>query len=390
MNLTSSRTASRRCAWPTAKEKPGGNERGPPGNDPGKREAAKARREQESRRREEARRLDSRETIFRLLFGSCARDAQRARRSLPRRDPRAPRSGPPTFPRSVRLPPPPGHGAHGVRRVLAQFSPRVAPRRVNPRPPRERRRAHLRAHPREARARAVRVGRSAARRAEGVPERRPAGALVVLVDERTGSDAELAAETIKSRNLGRVVGRRTWGGLLTVGSGRRLVDGGSVSAPTQKVVTTSGDEDLLKSFQPAGGNGVENRGWFRTWRWTSGPRTTRSGGTRSSTPRWTRRRRWSRNAAAYGARRVGAAPRTDSPKVPRGRTGTSGGGGGRARATPRGQAGEDAVAVRGVRAVPRGRRRRKKRRRATRIRRTRRTRGGKTRGGRKARGREGE
>ena len=93
------------------------------------------------------------------------------------------------------------------------------------------------------------------------PSHAPAGALVVLVDERTGSDAELAAETIKSRNLGRVVGRRTWGGLLTVGSGRRLVDGGEVAAPTQKVVTTSGDEDhLLKSFRPAGGNGVENRG----------------------------------------------------------------------------------------------------------------------------------
>ena len=51
------------------------------------------------------------------------------------------------------------------------------------------------------------------------------GAVVALVDENTGSDAELAAEAFRRLNLGVVVGTRTWGGLLTTSDSFKLVDG---------------------------------------------------------------------------------------------------------------------------------------------------------------------
>ena len=62
------------------------------------------------------------------------------------------------------------------------------------------------------------------------------GPLVVLVDENTGSDAELAAEAFRRMGLGTVVGRRTWGGLLTVSDSFHLIDGSEVSMPQQNVV----------------------------------------------------------------------------------------------------------------------------------------------------------
>ena len=222
------------------------------------------------------------------------------------------------------------------------------------------------------------------------PSHAPAGALVVLVDERTGSDAELAAETIKSRNLGRVVGRRTWGGLLTVGSGRRLVDGGEVSAPTQKVVTTSGDEDLLKSFQPAGGNGVENRGVVPDVEVDFGPsdhalgRDPQLDAAVDEATAMVEERRRLRRATSGSRAEDGFAEGAEGADRERAAAEVA------ARATPRGQAGGRRRGRSRRSRRTQGRRRRKKRRRATRIRRTRRTRGGKTRGGRKARGREGE
>ena len=98
----------------------------------------------------------------------------------------------------------------------------------------------------------------------GSPERYPshaAGPVVALVDEHTGSDAELAAAAFRTLGIGTTVGARTWGGLLTVGEGATLVDGGEVSAPSRRVVLF--DEDA-KRDQGArlrrAANDVENRG----------------------------------------------------------------------------------------------------------------------------------
>lgn len=88
---------------------------------------------------------------------------------------------------------------------------------------------------------------------------------MVLVDENTGSDAELAAEAFRRLGLGTVVGARTWGGLLTVSDSYPLVDGSEVSMPQQNVVLFqqpqhNGRHNSGKSANGGGGNPIENRG----------------------------------------------------------------------------------------------------------------------------------
>ena len=84
------------------------------------------------------------------------------------------------------------------------------------------------------------------------------GSVVALVDENTGSDAELAAEAFRRLGLGRVVGARTWGGLLTTSDSFKLVDGSEVSMPQQAVaMPPAGGVD---SGNPEIANGIENRG----------------------------------------------------------------------------------------------------------------------------------
>ena len=81
------------------------------------------------------------------------------------------------------------------------------------------------------------------------------GAVVALVDENTGSDAELAAEAFRRLNLGVVVGTRTWGGLLTTSDSFKLVDGSEVSMPQQAVAMTDLTDSGVKIA-----NRIENRG----------------------------------------------------------------------------------------------------------------------------------
>mgnify|MGYP001267681742 FL=1 len=85
------------------------------------------------------------------------------------------------------------------------------------------------------------------------------GFVVTLVDQDTGSDAELAAHAFRRTKLGPIVGNRTWGGLLTVaGGGARLVDGGYVSFPSQNVVAFEEEENASDKKRP--GNRIENYG----------------------------------------------------------------------------------------------------------------------------------
>lgn len=81
------------------------------------------------------------------------------------------------------------------------------------------------------------------------------GPLVMLVDERTGSDAELMAESFRKLGLGRVVGTRTWGGLLAINGSGDLVDGSELSLPSQNVLLV--DEVKSENLRT---NNVENKG----------------------------------------------------------------------------------------------------------------------------------
>jgi len=81
------------------------------------------------------------------------------------------------------------------------------------------------------------------------------GPLVMLVDERTGSDAELMAESFRKLGLCRVVGTRTWGGLLAINGSGDLVDGSELSLPSQNVLLI--DEVKSENLRT---NNVENKG----------------------------------------------------------------------------------------------------------------------------------
>ena len=57
------------------------------------------------------------------------------------------------------------------------------------------------------------------------------GHLIVLVDEKSSSDAEAFARGVSELGLGKIVGKRSWGGGIWLSSDNKLVDGGITTAP---------------------------------------------------------------------------------------------------------------------------------------------------------------
>jgi len=57
------------------------------------------------------------------------------------------------------------------------------------------------------------------------------GHVVVLIDEHSSSDAEGLSRGISELQLGRLIGKRTWGGGIWLSSDNHLVDGGIATAP---------------------------------------------------------------------------------------------------------------------------------------------------------------
>lgn len=61
------------------------------------------------------------------------------------------------------------------------------------------------------------------------------GHIVVLVNQNTASDGEAFADGFRRLGLGKVIGMRTWGGEIWLGSQNRLSDGGLARAPMMGV-----------------------------------------------------------------------------------------------------------------------------------------------------------
>ncbi|MGE0455022.1 MAG: S41 family peptidase [Vicinamibacteria bacterium] len=61
------------------------------------------------------------------------------------------------------------------------------------------------------------------------------GHMVVLIDENTASDGEAFADGFRRLGLGKLIGVRTWGGEIWLGSQNRLSDGGLARAPMMGV-----------------------------------------------------------------------------------------------------------------------------------------------------------
>lgn len=80
------------------------------------------------------------------------------------------------------------------------------------------------------------------------PAESPRGPMAVLINEHTGSDGEIFSHVFRSLGLGRLVGRRTWGGVIATWPRHRLVDG---------TVTTQPE---FRYYLRNAGDSLENRG----------------------------------------------------------------------------------------------------------------------------------
>ncbi|HLK14890.1 MAG TPA: S41 family peptidase [Fimbriimonadaceae bacterium] len=63
-------------------------------------------------------------------------------------------------------------------------------------------------------------------------EASPMGPMAMLINSYAGSGGDLFPWTFKKAGLGVLIGTRTWGGLIGIGPGADLVDGGSISTPS--------------------------------------------------------------------------------------------------------------------------------------------------------------
>jgi len=67
------------------------------------------------------------------------------------------------------------------------------------------------------------------------------GHMVILCNERTASDGEAVTEGFRRLGLGKVIGKRTWGGEVWLTSSNRLVDGGIATAAEFGVYDENGE-----------------------------------------------------------------------------------------------------------------------------------------------------
>jgi tricorn protease len=87
---------------------------------------------------------------------------------------------------------------------------------------------------------------------DGKPQHDPVGAIfgpkVMLINQNSGSGGDAMPWYFRKAGIGKLIGTRTWGGLVGIGGYPTLLDGGRVTAPRYAIYGLSGDWE------------VENRG----------------------------------------------------------------------------------------------------------------------------------
>ncbi|MGD8599259.1 MAG: S41 family peptidase, partial [Anaerolineae bacterium] len=63
------------------------------------------------------------------------------------------------------------------------------------------------------------------------PEESAQGPMVTLTNEQAGSDGDIFSHSFKLMKLGKLIGRRTWGGVVGIWPRNWLVDGGLTTQP---------------------------------------------------------------------------------------------------------------------------------------------------------------
>ena len=93
-----------------------------------------------------------------------------------------------------------------------------------------------------------RVPLSGAIERDGKPMHDPVGAIfgpkVMLINQNSGSGGDAMPWYFRKAGIGKLVGTRTWGGLVGVGGFPRLLDGGSVNAPRYAIYGLNGEWEV--------------------------------------------------------------------------------------------------------------------------------------------------
>ena len=80
---------------------------------------------------------------------------------------------------------------------------------------------------------------------DGMPYNTPAGALhgpkTMLIDQDAGSGGDYLPYTFRHLEIGKLIGTRTWGGLIGISANPPLVDGGRMTVPFFRFVDADGD-----------------------------------------------------------------------------------------------------------------------------------------------------
>ena len=77
------------------------------------------------------------------------------------------------------------------------------------------------------------------------------GPKVLLVNEYSASDGDLFPYRFKHNNLGTIIGRRTWGGVVGYSGMIPVVDGGSIVTPSYAPYAADGSKFIIE------GHGVD-------------------------------------------------------------------------------------------------------------------------------------
>ncbi len=66
---------------------------------------------------------------------------------------------------------------------------------------------------------------------ENVPHESPQKVMVAIANEYAGSDGDIFSHTFKMKKLGKLIGTRTWGGVVGIWPRHRMIDGGQTTQP---------------------------------------------------------------------------------------------------------------------------------------------------------------
>jgi tricorn protease len=83
------------------------------------------------------------------------------------------------------------------------------------------------------------VNRSGA--VETLPDAVMAGPKIALTNEFSASDGDHFAYFFRKSGLGKLIGKRTWGGVRGIGSGPELLDGGRITIPHDALIGVNGE-----------------------------------------------------------------------------------------------------------------------------------------------------